>query len=65
MEGFLLLVYLIAGYWATGKTIYANKVIIAEPTKFMTRRIALGFLFGWVLVPVAIIKIVLENKSNS
>lgn len=60
MEEILLIVYLIAGYWATGKTIYANKVIIAEPSKFMARRLGLGLLFGWILIPIAILRCVLK-----
>ncbi len=31
----LAIVYIIAGYWATGKTIYANKIIIEhKPSSF-------------------------------
>lgn len=53
----LFLIYAIAGYWATGQTIYANKIIIYNtPGALFMRRLTLGIFIGWLLIPVAILK---------
>ncbi len=59
----LVIIYMILGYWATGKTIYANKVIIYSGfgTLFL-QRVIMGTLLGWVLIPWAIIKMILGSR---
>ncbi|MBQ8133599.1 MAG: hypothetical protein IJ192_04210 [Clostridia bacterium] len=52
----LVIVYMAAGYWAVGKTIYANKIRIGTLGDLFIRRVITGTLFGLVLIPVAIIK---------
>ena len=42
--------------WSVGQTIYANKIIIGPMGTLWIKRFILGFMFGWVLIPVAIIK---------
>ena len=37
-------------------SIYANKIIIGPMGTLWIKRFILGFMFGWVLIPVAIIK---------
>lgn len=44
------------GYWATGITIYANKILIGTGTGIFMQRLIMGTLFGWILIPVALIK---------
>ena len=44
-----------AGYWATGRTIYANKILIGTGTGIFMQRLIMGTLFGWILIPVALI----------
>ena len=56
MGSLVLIIYWVAGYWATGQTIYANKVVIYLGNSFFLRRACLGLFFGWILIPVAIIK---------
>ena len=51
----LLIAYWVAGYWATGRTIYANKVVIYSGNSFFLKRAALGLFFGWILIPIALI----------
>lgn len=53
----LFIIYLIAGYWATGMTIYANKIVIHTWGALFLQRVILGMLLGWILIPVAIIKL--------
>jgi hypothetical protein len=57
----IFLIYLAAGYWATGQTIYANKIIISSGNTFFFRRLTYGLVFGWILIPVALIKMILNR----
>ena len=52
----ILLIYLIAGYWAAGKTIYANKIRIGKFKELVMTRIMVALFLGWKLIPWAIIK---------
>lgn len=52
----LFFIYMALGYWATGKTIYANKILIGTGSAIFMRRIIWGTLFGWILIPLALIK---------
>jgi len=52
----LVIIYLIAGYWAIGKTLYANKIVYGSWDGILMQRVVLGFVLGWLLIPVAIIK---------
>ena len=45
--------YFVLGYWSVGETIYANKVIIGD---MWIQRFLIGAMFGWILIPVALIK---------
>ena len=53
--------YMAIGYWATGVTIYANKILIGSGNAIFMRKLIWGTLFGWVLIPLAIIRII-TNK---
>ena len=67
----LLIPYVIAGYWATGKTIYADKIVIysqpgefffsSQPGEFFFSRLLYGLFFGWALIPWALIKVWLSK----
>lgn len=57
-------IYLILGYWATGQTIYRNKILIGTGQSIFLQRAIMGFIFGFVLIPVAIIRIILEALAN-
>ncbi|HBI60974.1 MAG TPA: hypothetical protein DDY31_07155 [Lachnospiraceae bacterium] len=54
--GILGIIYMIAGYWAVGETIYANKIRIGTAQNLFLSRFILGFAFGFILIPIAIIK---------
>ena len=56
MGEIFIIVYMIAGYWAAGETVYANKIRIGTAQNLFLTRFAVGFGFGWALIPVAIIK---------
>ena len=55
-EQIVIIIYLIAGYWAVGQTVYANKIVINTGNALFVKKVTLGFLLGWILIPVAIIK---------
>ena len=55
----IFLIYAIAGYWATGQTIYANKIIFHAFGELFMRRLIFGIFLGWILIPVAILKNIL------
>lgn len=55
----ILIIYLALGYWAVGQTIFKNRVFIEY--KFgavFVQRVIYGCLLGWVLIPVAVIKLI-------
>lgn len=56
MAAILVVVYMAAGYWAVGKTIYANKIRIGTLGNLFVQRVIWGTLLGFILIPVAIIK---------
>lgn len=43
MSTVVLIIYWVAGYWAVGQTIYANKVVIYSGNTFFLKRRELGF----------------------
>ena len=55
------IVYWIAGYWAVTQTIDANKTFIYSGNALFMRRVTIAFLFGWVLIPWAIIKMLVRR----
>ena len=55
----LLYIYMALGYWATGRTIYANKILIGAGNTLFLQQVIMGTLFGWALIPIAIIKMIL------
>lgn len=56
MQTIIFILYWIAGYWAVGQTIYANKVVLYTGNALFLSKAALGLFLGWILIPVAIIK---------
>ena len=56
MGEIFIIVYIIAGYWAAGETVYANKIRIGTAQNLFITRVCVGFGFGWALIPAAIIK---------
>lgn len=51
------IIYLILGYWATGKTIYRNKVLVGSWQGIFIQRVAMGAVLGFILIPWAILAI--------
>ena len=57
----ICIIYWIAGYWAVGETIWANKIIYGDGGKIFCQRAAYGLFFGFILIPWAIIKRLLSR----
>lgn len=54
-KAILVIIYMAAGYWATGQTIFYNKVIIHQFGALFWYRLIFGTLFGWILIPAAFV----------
>lgn len=61
MAEIIFAIYVIAGYWAAGYTIYANKIRIGTTYNLILTRIVTAMFIGWILIPWAIIKIKLSK----
>ena len=61
METILILAYVVLGYWAVGRTIYANKIRMGTFNNLFLTRLILGCLLGWILIPVALIRTLLRK----
>lgn len=49
---------------ATGKTIYANKVMFGTWNGIIMRRLCMGTILGWALIPWAIKKCLYPGKRG-
>ncbi|MBQ8333839.1 MAG: hypothetical protein IJX93_08705 [Clostridia bacterium] len=56
MDTILTIAYVVLSYWAVGQTIYANKIRFGTWSDLFLTRLILGFILGWILIPVAVIK---------
>ena len=52
----LFIIYAALGFWASGVVLYENKIIITTSSELFTRKLVYGILFGWLFIPIAIIK---------
>ena len=58
----LIIAYLALGYWATGKVVYANKVVFYAGYTFFIRKVMWAFFLGWLLIPIAILKLLFGKR---
>ena len=54
----MIIIYLILGYWATGRTIFRNRILIGTAQGIFLERVIMGFLLGWILIPLDIISLI-------
>lgn len=64
MSMVFVFLYIILGYWATGKTIYANSILIGNVGDIFVKRCVMGAILGWILIPVALIKTFWKDKRR-
>ena len=56
-----MVLYLIAAYWAAGKTIFAGKVRVGSLSGLFIQQMTVGFLLGIILIPVAVLKVLIHK----
>lgn len=56
------IIYMILGYWATGRTIYRNRILIGTANGIFLHRLVIGFLLGFILIPIAILGLLFEKR---
>lgn len=58
----MVFIYLLLGYWAAGRTVYKNKILIGSFNAIFLRKFAVGFFFGWILIPIAILGLIFGRR---
>ncbi len=56
-----LIIYMVLNYWAAGRTIYRNRIMIGAASDIFVRRVVVSFLLGYILIPWAIISLILGH----
>lgn len=57
-----LLVYIAAGWWAANKVWFSRRTyLVYDSSKFYGRKFAVALFFGWVLIPIAIVMVILKK----
>ena len=56
------IIYLVLGYWAVGQTIYRNKILIGTASNIFIQKLAIGMIFGFILIPIAIILLLINSR---
>lgn len=51
----VIIIYLVLGYWATGQTIYRNRILIGTNQGIFMERLISGAILGFILIPIAIV----------
>lgn len=57
-----IFIYMILGYWAAGRTIYKNYVMVGTFTTIFMRKVITGLFLGWILIPIAIISVCVNKE---
>lgn len=58
----LFIVYATLGYWAAGVVVYENKIVFHQLGGLFLQKLGLGIIFGWILIPIAILKRIFIRK---
>ena len=58
------IIYLVLAYWATGQTIYRNKILFGTAQNIFLQRLMVGACLGIFLIPIAIIQFIIQCFSN-
>lgn len=45
-----------------GYTVYSNYIMIGTMQSIMTKKLVVGFMFGWILIPVAVLKLLFFRR---
>lgn len=56
MKEILGIIYIVAGWWAINKVWYSKRVyLVSDSFQFYLKKLILAMVFGWVLIPIAIV----------
>jgi len=55
-----IIIYMILGYWATGRTIYRKRILIGTAEGIFMKRVMMGTILGFILIPLAILSCLLD-----
>lgn len=55
----LFVIYMVLGYWAVGRTLYRNYAMFGSMTSIVCKKLVVGVVLGWILIPIAIIRAIL------
>ncbi|MDE7434935.1 MAG: hypothetical protein K2N01_03800 [Lachnospiraceae bacterium] len=64
IEAGIFIIYMVLGYWATGRTIYRNKILIGTGQAIFMQRLIMGVLLGWILIPIALLVAIFGRKEE-
>lgn len=64
--GIIMLIYVAGGVWAVNKLYYSkvDMIVIGSYSRFFMGKIAIAMFFGWILIPVAVIVTLIENRKK-
>lgn len=54
----MIIIYWLVAYWAAGRTLYKNRILIGTFNAVVVEKMIMSFLLGWILIPVAIIQMI-------
>ena len=58
----LIIAYVIAGYWATGQTIFYNKIVMHKTGYLFGTRLVGAVFLGWLLIPIALVLSLIRKR---
>lgn len=63
MDGILIIAYWVLGYIALNKVWYSKRTyLVLDGKNFFLKKAILALLFGWILIPVALIQMIFLKK---
>ncbi len=64
-DNILILIYVVFSYWAINKVWYSRYTYITSSiTDFVLKKVILGALVGWFLIPIAILMTIFGRKNR-
>lgn len=60
----LVFIYMILAYWAVGRTIFRNKILIGSWTAIIMKKMIVGFFLGIILIPWAILTLFMDSNKR-
>lgn len=64
--GILLFMYVTVGMWALNKLYYSriDMIIYESYWDFIKKKLVIAIFFGWLLIPIAVIVVIVENRKK-